>query len=79
MIAFRELKRVPSNHKIVIEVPENINENQLMEVILLFKEPPKISHAEKIAQLKLSQHDPLFLADLQMISDDFTDIDGEGW
>ncbi|MDP3362249.1 MAG: hypothetical protein Q8S52_09010 [Methylobacter sp.] len=61
MIALRQLKRVPSNHKIVIEVPENIAENQLMEVILLFKEPPKISLAEKIAQLKDSQYDPLLL------------------
>jgi len=79
MIALRELKRVPSNHKIVIEVPENIAENQLMEVILLFKEPPKMSRAEKIALLKESQHDPLFLADLQAVSDDFSAMDNEEW
>ena len=77
MIALRQLKRVPSNHKIVIEIPENIAENQMMEVILLLKEPPKISHAEKIALLKESQHDPLFLADLQAVSDDFSAIDDE--
>ena len=79
MIALRQLKRVPSNHKIVIEVPENIDENQLMEVILLFKEPPKMSRAEKIALLKESQDDPLFLADLQAVSDDFSAIDNEEW
>jgi hypothetical protein len=79
MIALRQLKRVPSNHKIVIEVPENIDENQLMEVILLFKEPPKISRTEKIAQLKESQHDPLFLADLQEVHDDFSYVDSEEW
>lgn len=79
MIALRQIKRVPKNHKIVIEVPDSIHENQLMEMILLFKEPPKISRADKIAQLKESQHDPFFLADLQAISDDFADVDSEGW
>ena len=60
MIALRQLKRVPKNHKIVIEVPENIDENQIMEVILLFKEPPKNSRLDKLAQIKASQHDGLF-------------------
>ncbi len=60
MIALRQLKRVPKNHKIVIEVPENIDENQIMEVILLFKEPPKNSRLDKLAQLKASQHDGIF-------------------
>jgi hypothetical protein len=45
----------------------------------LFEVPPKISRAEKIAQLKESQYDPLFLADLQAISDDFSAIDNEEW
>ncbi len=79
MIALRQLKRVPKNHKIVIEVPASIHENQMMEVILLFKETPKNSRADKLAQLKASQHDGLFLSDLQMISDDFADVDGEKW
>lgn len=33
------------------------------------------SHANKLAQLQASQHDPLFMADLQEINDDFADID----
>jgi hypothetical protein len=75
MIALRQLKRVPKNHKIVIEVPASIHENQMMEVILLFKEMPKSSRADKLAQLQASQHDPMFLADLQAVTDDFADID----
>jgi hypothetical protein len=35
MIALRQFKRVPNDHRLVIEVPESIEENQLMEVILL--------------------------------------------
>ncbi|MGB4499415.1 MAG: hypothetical protein WBI40_12055 [Methylococcaceae bacterium] len=75
MIALRQIKRVPKNHQIIIEVPEHIDENQMMEVILLFKETPKNSHADKLAQLQASQHDPMFLADLQAVTDDFADID----
>ncbi len=79
MIALRQLKRVPKNHKLIIDVPETIAEHQIMEVILLFKEIPQISRIEKIAQLKESQHDPLFLKDLQTVYDDFADIDNKEW
>jgi hypothetical protein len=41
------------------------------------KEIPKISHAEKIAQLQASQHDPLFISDLQTINDDFSNVDND--
>jgi hypothetical protein len=78
MIALRQIKRVPKNHKIVIEVPDSIHENQ-MEVILLCKEMPKNDKANKIAQLKNNQHDPLFLSDMQAISDDFSCVDNEAW
>ena len=47
MIALRQIKRVPKNHKIVIEVPDTIQENQIMEVILLCKELPKNDKAGK--------------------------------
>lgn len=79
MIALRQLKRVPKNHKIVIEVPDSIHENQMMEVILLFKETPENSKADKLALLKTSQHDALFLNDLQTISNDFISLDSEEW
>lgn len=79
MIALRQLKRVPKNHKIVIEVPNSIDENQMMEVILLFKDVPKNTKADKLTQLKNSLHDPLFLNDLQTISHDFICVDSEEW
>ena len=79
MIALRQIKRVPKNHKIVIEVPDTIHENQIMEVILLCKELPKDDKTNKIAQLKDSQHDPLFMSDMQAISDDFISVDNEAW
>jgi hypothetical protein len=50
MIALRQIKRVPKNHK-----------------------------ADKINQLKDSQHDPLFLSDMQAISDGFIGVDNEAW
>ena len=50
-----------------------------MEVLLLCKELPKNDKGDKIAQLKDSQHDPLFMSDMQAISDDFTSVDNEAW
>lgn len=79
MIALRQIKRVPKNHKIVIEVPDTILENQIMEVILLCRELPENDKANKIAQLIDSQHDPLFLNDVQVVSDDFISVDNEAW
>jgi hypothetical protein len=43
------------------------------------KRVPKNDKANKIAQLKDSQHDPLFLSDMQAISDDFISVDNEAW
>ena len=79
MIALRQLKRVPKNHQIIIEVPDTIDENQILEIILLFKTTPKNTKADKIAQLKNSQSDALFLQDLQAMNDHFSDIDTEEW
>ena len=79
MIALRQIKRVPKNHKIVIEVPDTFQENQIMEVILLCKELPKNDKASKVEQLKESQDDPLFLSDIQTISADFISVDNEAW
>jgi hypothetical protein len=70
---------MPKNHKIVIEVPDTNQENQIMGVILLCKELPENDKAKKIAQLMDSQHDPLFLSDLQTITDDFSSVDNEAW
>jgi len=77
MIALRQFKRVPNDHKIVIEVPESIEENQLMEVILLCKGVSKNDKASKIEQLKNSQADRIFLDDMQLINDDFRHLDNE--
>jgi hypothetical protein len=65
------------NNQIVIEVPADIDQKQIMEVILLFKETPKNSHSDKLAQLQASQHDPLFMSDLQTINDDFSNVDND--
>ncbi|WP_019866013.1 hypothetical protein [Methylovulum miyakonense] len=77
MIALRQFKRVPNDHKIVIESPENIEENQLMEVILLCKESRQKDKAHKIEQLKNSQTDRIFLDDMQLINNDFRHLDNE--
>ncbi|MFZ2450337.1 MAG: hypothetical protein WAW36_07460 [Methylovulum miyakonense] len=79
MIALRQFKRVPNDHRLVIEVPESIEENQLMEVILLCKESRQKDKAHKIEQLKNSQTDRNFLDEMQLLNDDFRHLDNEAW
>lgn len=79
MLALRQLKRVPKNHKIVIDIPDSIQQNQMMEIILLCKQPSENSKAGKLEQLINSQHDPMFLEDIKASCDDFIVIDNEAW
>ncbi len=79
MIALRQFKRVPNDHRLVIEVPETIKENQLMEVILLCKDVRQNDKTSKIEQLKHSQTDLIFLDDIQLLNDDFKHLDNEVW
>ena len=79
MIALRQFKRVPNDHRLVIEVPESIEENQLMEVILLCKDLRQNDKTNKIEQLKHSQTDRIFIDDMKLVNDDFRQLDNEAW
>ena len=76
MEAIKKTIRIPKNHEITIKIPDHIPENQLAEVILLFKED---SSSDKIAELKEAVKDKLFISDLKEISEDFEIVDLENW
>jgi hypothetical protein len=51
-----------------------------MNVLIVFMDDsnqatPENLRADKLAQLQASQHDPLFMSDLQTVNDDFIQID----
>jgi hypothetical protein len=78
MEAIRQLVRIPKNHELKIKVPEHIEENELIEVILLVKKG-KQSFKEKINKLKLAMKDPMYLKDMETVNQDFKDADLEEW
>ena len=78
MNAIRQIVRIPSDHELKIKIPEYIAENELMEVILLIKSK-KRSFGDKINRLKEAVKDPMFLADMNAVTQDFEYTDSEGW
>ena len=78
MEMIRQTMRTPKSHEISLKVPENIQVNEPIEIIMLFKNK-KESYHSKINDLKSAMHDELFLNDLKEVCDDFKDIDLEGW
>lgn len=77
MEAIRQTVTIPANRNIVIQLPETAGVNEEAEIIILFKHSQKKSYAEKLAELQQAGNDPLFLADLHEIAEDFRYIDQE--
>lgn len=66
---------VSANRELLIKLPENAAPNQTAEVIILFS--PVSTNAEKLALMQGAMSDPLFVADLEEIRQDFryADVD----
>ena len=78
MEALRQIVRIPRDHELKIRVPQNIPENETVEVILIIKERQK-KFKQRIKELKYASKDNIFLEDMQEISRDFEPVDSEGW
>ncbi|VVB87382.1 Uncharacterised protein [uncultured archaeon] len=77
MEAIKQIVRIPKNHEIKVKVPQEVPENEAVEVILIIKKRQD-SFKEKIRELKKAAKDELFLEDLKEISEDFRSVDLEG-
>ncbi len=73
MEALKQIVRIPKNHEIKIKVPEELPENETVEVILITKKQE--SFKDKIRELKKAAKDNLFLDYLKEISEDFRKVD----
>ncbi len=78
MEAMRQIVRIPSNHEVRIKVPEHLAENELLEVILLVKKR-KQRFKDKIQEMKNAANDPMYLADMKAVAQDFEHADLDGW
>lgn len=78
MEAIRQVVRIPGDHELKIKVPDYLEEDDLIEIILLVKKR-KQDFAEKINQMKRAALDPMFLGDIREIERDFEIPDLEEW
>lgn len=77
MEAIRQTITIPATRNINIQLPETAAVNEEAEIIILFKPSSKKTYGEKIAELQAAATDPLFLADLKEIAEDFKYVDQE--
>ena len=61
-----------------IKIPMHVPENELVEIIMIVG-TQRTKFEQKINALKAAARDPLFIDDLQEISQDFEDVDLEDW
>lgn len=76
MEAIKRTVTVSADRELLIKLPENAVPNQTAEVIVLFS--PVLGTEEKFALMRDAMADPLFVADLQQVEEDFSlaDLDG---
>ena len=74
MEAIRQIVRIPKNHEIRIKIPDDVDENETVEVVLFFNKKSK-NLDSKIKILKTAMSDDDFLNDLKDIENDFNLVD----
>jgi hypothetical protein len=77
MEAIRQTITIPATRNITIQLPDTAAINEEAEIIILFKPSSKKSYATRMAELQEAANDPLFLADLKEIAEDFRYVDQE--
>jgi hypothetical protein len=72
---------VPHEHELRIPVPITIPTLAIAEVHITFRTnaDAPLSYDEKMRLMEQASTDPLFLADLHEVAEDFRYIDGEIW
>jgi hypothetical protein len=75
MLQLHETIAVPSDHILHLNVPD-VPKGEEVEVFIYSKNGEK-TYEEKIALLAKASSDPLFLADMEEIDDDFSATLGE--
>ena len=69
MEALRQIVRIPRDHELKIKIPQNILENETVEVILIIENrQEKFRH--KINEMKKAVKDERFMDDLKNVSCD---------
>lgn len=78
MEAIRQIIRIPRSHEVKIKIPDYLEEDELMEVLMLVN-MGKRSYKDKILDLQEAVKDPDFIEELEAVNHDFENVDMEGW
>ncbi len=78
MQAIKQIVRTPKNREIRIKIPDQVPENEPVEIILFFRKKPE-DYDDKINEVKNAMQDKLFVSELREISQDFEDVDLQEW
>lgn len=78
MEAIRKVYRIPKDHKLTIDLPDNIDENQLVEIILIMKNDDE-TRKSKIEDIKNAVNDQSYIDDMNEVLNDYNDIDMMDW
>ena len=76
MQALKQIMTVPASRELVIHLPAEATAHGKAEVIVLFPTSSEKS-ADRLAAMKDAMNDPLFLADLHGVMEDFRYADTE--
>ena len=74
-MSFKEIREVPTNHQIVIQLSNNFSSD---EKILVTVESVS-NRKSKMALMRKAVKDYQFKDDMNMVCEDFTPIDGEAF
>lgn len=71
-MTWKKIVRV-SDQQIILDLPDSFHQKRVMIVV----EDIADERADKIKLMREAANDPLYLADMQEVQDDFRAIDGE--
>ncbi len=78
MQTIKRVVKVPADRELRIKLPDEATADEEVEVVVLFK-TSRASFDERIAAVRQAAMDPLFLADLNEVSEDFKYADMDEW
>ena len=73
-MTYRQTCEIQNNNQVIITLPDQFKQKKKVRVII---EDLNDEQADKIKLLKKASKDPLFLADIDEINEDFKNIDKE--
>ncbi|HYG08677.1 MAG TPA: hypothetical protein VD835_01770 [Pyrinomonadaceae bacterium] len=76
MQVVKRIITVPPSRELRIQLPEEAAAHEEAEVIVRFKSS-QVSHADKLAAMREAAVDPLYLADMNEVAEDFQHADSD--